>query len=183
LEPRLYQLKSTKPEKNPTPNGRANLPNIVTPGYVFRGKLRATVLKGYFMLFSIHPWVSIQRALMSIMIPENLLTRWKAYKKGDCNRCGLCCKIEFNCSFLADNTDGTYNCTIYQTSHAMSACRTFPINPKDLEEIQNKIAPYGQCGFYFEGAPADLTFGEVVKLYFRGIRDQISGKKAAEDRR
>ena len=81
MEPRLYQLKSTKPQKNPTPNGRANLPNIVTPGYVFRGKLRATVLKGYFMLFSIHPWISIQRALMSIMIPENLLTRWKAYKR------------------------------------------------------------------------------------------------------
>lgn len=175
LQQKLHQLKYSNFRKNPTPNGRANLPNVVTPGYAFRGKLRATVLKGVYMFVSPHPWYSIQRGLMMLMLPKNLVNRWKAYVRGECSRCGLCCKINFNCSFLADNSDGTYNCTIYKTPYAMTACTSFPINPKDLEEIQNATA--GACTFYFEGSPEDLTFAEVAKLYFKGVWEQIIGKE------
>jgi len=57
----------------------------------------------------------------------------------------------------------------------MTACTSFPINPKDLEEIQN--ATSGACTFYFEGSPEDLTFTDVAKLYFKGVWEQIAGKE------
>jgi hypothetical protein len=69
--------------------------------------------------------------------------------RGECNRCGHCCRLLFNCPFLAELPDGTTNCTIYLTKHAPKVCVVFPLDPADLAEIQRAISPQ-TCSFYFE---------------------------------
>ena len=64
-----------------------------------------------------------------------------AQRKGECTRCGACCKILLKCPFL-EESEGEYNCSIYGNHFAQ--CRIFPLVPKDLEEIEEP------CGYYFE---------------------------------
>src|SRR5262245_24659754 len=89
--------------------------------------------------FSSHSWRALRRHILSNMLPDNLLYRYKAYQRGECNRCGLCCRIQFQCSFLVD--EGPYNthCAIYTTPHAPSACLKFPVDPTDLKLLQRQI--------------------------------------------
>ena len=71
-----------------------------------------------------------------------------AQRKGECNRCGACCKILFNCPFLGTDEAGQYTCKIYDKRFAQ--CRLFPLHAKDLRELGE------QCSYTFvEGsAPA-----------------------------
>ena len=62
-------------------------------------------------------------------------------RKGECTRCGACCKILVRCPFL-DEVDGEYNCQIYGQHFAQ--CQIYPLVPKDLEEVE------AECGYYFE---------------------------------
>ena len=73
-----------------------------------------------------------------------------AKRKGDCNRCGACCKILYQCPFLATDAEGQYTCRIYDKRFAQ--CRLFPLRPADLRELGEEFS------FTFvEGtAPADL---------------------------
>lgn len=61
-------------------------------------------------------------------------------RRGECNRCGRCCKILFRCPFLREESE-TYSCRIY--GHHFTACKLFPIEPADLAELD------GECTFYF----------------------------------
>ncbi len=63
-----------------------------------------------------------------------------ASRKGDCNRCGACCKIVYRCPFLGETEDG-YHCRIYENRAAQ--CRMFPMNERDLRELG------GDCSYYF----------------------------------
>ena len=66
-----------------------------------------------------------------------------AKRQGDCNRCGACCKILFQCPFLATDDEGQYTCRIYDRRFAQ--CRLFPLHAADLRELGE------QCSYTFEG--------------------------------
>jgi len=76
-----------------------------------------------------------------------------ARRKGDCNRCGACCKILFKCPFLGTDAEGQYTCRIYETRFAQ--CRLFPLHARDLQELGD------QCSYTFdvepEAAPGPMT--------------------------
>src|ERR1043166_8589392 len=65
-------------------------------------------------------------------------------RKGDCNRCGACCKILFRCPFLGTDADGQYTCRIYDKRFAQ--CRLFPLHAQDLLELGE------QCSYTFDAA-------------------------------
>lgn len=72
---------------------------------------------------------------------EALLAR----RQGECNRCGACCKILFQCPFLGTDAEGQYTCRIYE--YRFAQCRLFPLHAADLREVE-------QCSYTFETAPA-----------------------------
>ncbi len=74
--------------------------------------------------------------------PEPLLAK----RRGECNRCGACCKILFRCPFLGTDADGQYTCRIYEKRFAQ--CRLYPLHAADLRELE------GQCSYTFEAEPA-----------------------------
>ena len=65
-----------------------------------------------------------------------------ALRKGECNRCGACCKILFRCPFLGTDAEGQYTCRIYDKRFAQ--CRLFPLHAEDLRELGE------QCSYTFE---------------------------------
>jgi Fe-S-cluster containining protein len=73
---------------------------------------------------------------------EKLLSQ----RKGDCNRCGACCKILFQCPFLGTDAEGQYTCKIYDKRFAQ--CRLYPLHAQDLAELGE------QCSYTFEAEPA-----------------------------
>ena len=78
----------------------------------------------------------IQAKLMT-QDTEGLLAK----RKGECNRCGACCKILFQCPFLGTDAEGQYTCQIYEKRFAQ--CRLFPLHAADLREVE-------QCSYTFE---------------------------------
>jgi len=69
-----------------------------------------------------------------------------ARRKGECNRCGACCKILFRCPFLGTDAEGQYTCRIYDKRFAQ--CRLFPLHAEDLRELGE------QCSYTFDAEPA-----------------------------
>ena len=69
-----------------------------------------------------------------------------ARRKGECNRCGACCKILFRCPFLGTDALGQYTCRIYDKRFAQ--CRLFPLHAEDLRELGE------ECSYTFEAEPA-----------------------------
>lgn len=128
--------------------------------------------------FSIHSWGALRRALLANMLPDNLVMRYKAYQRGECNRCGLCCKIQFQCPFLIDEGPFNTRCGIYTTPHAPQACIKFPLDPMDLRLLQREIG--NACTFYYEGTPQTLSILDFMKLYAQGIREQLAKRKLKE---
>lgn len=63
-----------------------------------------------------------------------------AKRRGECNRCGACCKILFRCPFLGTDEQGQYSCRIYEKRFAQ--CRLFPLHAADLLEVP-------ECSFTF----------------------------------
>ena len=68
---------------------------------------------------------------------DELLSR----RRGECTRCGACCKILVRCPFLIEEKPNEYKCGIY--GEHFSQCRIFPLVPRDLEEIEEP------CGYSF----------------------------------
>jgi hypothetical protein len=65
-----------------------------------------------------------------------------ARRKGECNRCGACCKILFQCPFLSTDAEGQYTCRIYDKRFAQ--CRLFPLHAQDLKELGE------ECSYTFD---------------------------------
>ena len=72
---------------------------------------------------------------------DSLLSR----RRGECNRCGACCRILFRCPFLTTDADGQYTCRIY--AMRFSQCRLFPLHAADLRELRE------ECSYTFEAEP------------------------------
>lgn len=73
---------------------------------------------------------------------EALLAR----RRGECKRCGGCCRLAFRCPFLRTDAEGQTSCRIYGLR--FTQCRLFPLHAADLLELR------GECGFSFEGESA-----------------------------
>jgi len=72
---------------------------------------------------------------------KEYVKKQKKERKGNCLRCGNCCKILFNCPF-ADFLNGKAICKIYDVR--FNVCKVFPIDERCLKDVNY------QCGFYFE---------------------------------
>ena len=64
--------------------------------------------------------------------------------RGECTRCGDCCRILHRCMFLKEGA----HCSIYSKRPAQ--CRSFPIDERDLADVPT-------CAFWFEPAGAPET--------------------------
>jgi hypothetical protein len=63
-----------------------------------------------------------------------------AGRRGDCNRCGECCKLPFPCPFLRYDDAGLSRCAVY---HARPpSCRKYPRTSAE------NLTP-ATCGYYF----------------------------------
>ena len=74
-------------------------------------------------------------------------------RRGECNRCGACCKILFRCPFLGEDAEGQYTCRIYEKR--FTQCRLYPLHTADLRELE------GQCSYSFEAVPSVPAPGEL----------------------
>jgi Fe-S-cluster containining protein len=77
-----------------------------------------------------------------------------AKRRGECNRCGACCKILFRCPFLATDSEGQYTCRIYEKRFAQ--CRLFPLHAADLRELEE------ECSYTFAAEPEPLAPAPAV---------------------
>jgi hypothetical protein len=150
-------------------------PEIPSRAWMYRQMTRAVLTKILHAPFSVHTWGALRRTVLSNFLPDNILYRYKAYQRGECNRCGLCCKIQFKCPFFVD--EGPYNtrCSIYTTPYAPQACLKFPLDPIDLRLLQREVG--NACTFYYEGAPRRLTILDFARLYAQGVRQQLAKRK------
>lgn len=67
-------------------------------------------------------------------------------RKGECVRCGTCCRLLFKCPFLQKN-DAQTNCRVH--ANKPSNCQLFPLCEKDLRD-RDSHNPHAKCGYYFE---------------------------------
>jgi hypothetical protein len=153
-------------------------PEIPSRSWMYRQMTRAVLRKIVHAPVSVHTWGALRRTLLSNFLPDNILYRYKAYQRGECNRCGLCCKIQFKCPFFVDEGPNNTRCAIYTTPYAPQACLKFPLDPMDLRLLQREVG--NACTFYYEGEPRRLTILEFAKLYTRGVREQLAKRKLKE---
>jgi uncharacterized protein len=71
-----------------------------------------------------------------------------ANRRGDCNRCGACCKLPYPCPFLRFDDQGLSSCAVYHVRPP--SCRKYP------RTAAENLTPE-QCGFYFVAAEATDT--------------------------
>jgi len=128
---------------------------------------------------SVHTWGALRRTILPQILPDELLRRWKPYQKGECNRCGACCQIQFQCSFMVRDEGDLTHCSIYQSDHAPQACLVFPIDPLDLHMLQREIG--WECVFTYEGAPAPIPRAEYAMIVFRHLVEK--GRKSWKNRK
>ena len=81
-------------------------------------------------------WGKVRRFFMIRFMPTRV-SRQMSRRRGQCVRCGACCKLLFKCPFLKGN-----HCIKY--AKRAKQCALFPMSPKDLKFLEHT------CGFYFE---------------------------------
>ncbi len=159
---RLVQI---EPRKPPAPTPELNLPKL-TEAQIFRKKAYIGFRKIIGFGYTKHSWGATRRWVLANILPDKVLYRWQPYKRGGCNRCGLCCKIVFRCPFFYENGETTA-CLIYTSEkHFPAACVAFPFDPADLAEVQRAVAP-APCPFHFEGQPEHPTMWGALKAEIR----------------
>ncbi|HSB61031.1 MAG TPA: hypothetical protein VLI67_04890 [Vicinamibacteria bacterium] len=95
-------------------------------------------------LVSLQARGKVRRFLQAKLLKEDT-DALLSLRRGECNRCGACCKILFRCPFLATDEDGSYTCRIYEKRFAQ--CRLYPLHAEDLREVE-------ECSYTFEPQPA-----------------------------
>ena len=66
------------------------------------------------------------------------VAKMRSLRRGECRRCGQCCRLCFTCIFLREKNQ----CAIYDWRFRQ--CRDFPVDERDLAD--SRIA----CGFWFD---------------------------------
>jgi len=85
--------------------------------------------------FTTGVWSKFRRFYLTHFRP-GYVREQESRRRGECRRCGLCCRIAVKCWFLKDGN----HCVIY--SQRPAQCRAFPIDPRDLRNVPS-------CGFHF----------------------------------
>ncbi len=67
-------------------------------------------------------------------------------RRGECVRCGACCKLLFKCPLLVERPDGSTACRIH--GNRPGNCRVFPMDENDLAD-RDRLLPELPCGYYF----------------------------------
>jgi len=61
-------------------------------------------------------------------------------RRGECNRCGQCCKLPFPCPFLRFDEEGLSSCAVYFARPP--SCRKYP-------RVAAENLTSQTCGYYF----------------------------------
>ncbi len=61
-------------------------------------------------------------------------------RRGECNRCGQCCKLPYPCPFLRFDDEGLSSCAVYAVRPP--SCRKYP------RTASENLTPE-TCGYYF----------------------------------
>lgn len=80
---------------------------------------------------------------------EGYVARMRQRRQGECHRCGLCCKLLFECPFLKTFPDGKSRCRIH--GRKPDNCTFFPIDERDLFE-RDMLGAEIPCGYRFRQA-------------------------------
>ncbi len=122
LKPAEFRLSRFKsPKFNAT-----NLPTLI--------KAKAGQCVGKLRRFALHA------------VNEEYVAKMARYRLGECLRCGLCCKLLFECPFLQNLPDGTGRCRIH--GRKPDNCAFFPIDERDLRE-RDSLGAKTPCGYRF----------------------------------
>jgi len=68
-------------------------------------------------------------------------------REGECQRCGACCKIAFECPALG-HEDNQPTCKLYK--QRSDVCKLFPIDERDIKD-RDILLPHIKCGYRFNG--------------------------------
>lgn len=74
-------------------------------------------------------------------------------RRGDCNRCGECCKLPYPCPFLRYDGDELSSCAVY--SLRPPSCRKY--SRTDSENLTPE-----SCGYYFVRADELIPLDETA---------------------
>jgi hypothetical protein len=104
-------------------------------------------------------------------VRKEYILRSHARRRGECVRCGACCKLMFRCPWL-DESGALPVCVRHET-RPMN-CRVYPIDEADLAD-RDVIMPDKKCGYSF------IQSGEVRRSSANGnanSRNQASRRGA-----
>jgi Fe-S-cluster containining protein len=76
----------------------------------------------------------LKRLATSLVLPVS------EQRRGDCNRCGECCKLPYVCPFLRYDDNGMSSCAVYHVRPP--SCRKYP------RTADENVTPH-VCGYYF----------------------------------
>jgi hypothetical protein len=86
-----------------------------------------------------------------------------AKRRGECRKCGQCCRLVFKCPFL-QKEGSCETCKIYKYRPAQ--CRHFPIDKNDLRELGKT------CGYYFVDSKDDAPDTDTPENSLKDKQDQ-----------
>lgn len=89
-------------------------------------------------------------------------------RRGECNRCGQCCKLPFPCPFLRFDDEGLSSCSVYHVRPP--SCRKYP------RVAAENLTPQ-TCGYYFVGV--DELRGQLHGARPQATQDEPSPAGAA----
>ena len=94
-------------------------------------------------------WGKIRRFYLGHFRPGYVESK-AILRRGECLRCGACCRLLYTCPELEELADGTTRCRIHEKRP--ENCRIFPVDQADLNdrELISKDRGERSCGFYFE---------------------------------
>ncbi|MFA6004215.1 MAG: hypothetical protein WC881_09115 [Elusimicrobiota bacterium] len=79
-------------------------------------------------------------------IQHDYVAKMNKLRQGECLRCGLCCRLLFECPFLECLPEGKSRCRIH--NRRPKICKVFPIDERDIQE-RDSVGANGPCGFRF----------------------------------
>jgi uncharacterized protein len=89
----------------------------------------------------------VRRLTYGPRLRNEKLKRKLALRRGECIRCGACCKLLFRCPLLVEHEDGSTSCRVHD--RRPDNCRLFPLDSRDLSE-RDQLMPELPCGYNFE---------------------------------
>lgn len=90
----------------------------------------------------------LRRLVNSVFRKESVAASLKR-RRGECIRCGACCRLLLRCPLLGKRRDGSHFCRIYKRRPAM--CSLFPLDEKCLAD-RDLASPGVACGYRFVAA-------------------------------